>query len=211
MGSIIFEQFTKYGTESLTDKQLVSKVLSPSIAEELSTTYDLNFPTIARKDWKQVQYDTELSEEEAGKVTMFFGLQKRVQEAELGPRVQITDPEQAVAYLGPKLRDLNKEHFIVVFLNNAKFITGFHKISSGGSTATIVDPAEVMRQAIINEATSILLAHNHPSGNLKESKADIQLTKRISKAGKLLGIPAQDHIIIAGDGYTSLRAKGLMN
>lgn len=211
MGSIIFDQFVKYGKESLTDKQLVSEVLSPAIAEELSTAYNLNFPIIARKDWKQIQYDTALGDEEAGKVNMFFGLHKRVQEAKLGPQVQITNPTDAVAYLGPKLRDLTKECFIVVFLNNAKVIKGCHKISSGGSTATIVDPAEVMRQAILNEANSILLAHNHPSGNRKESKADIQLTNRITKAGNLLGIRVNDHIIIAGDQYTSMRAKGLMN
>jgi len=90
-------------------------------------------------------------------------------------------------------------------------VMGYKKISSGGATATIVDPAEVMRQAVMNEANSILLLHNHPSGNNKESKADIQLTKRIVKSGKLLGIPVDDHIIIAGDGYTSFRAKGLIN
>src|SRR5699024_6199747 len=111
MGSIIFEQFTKYGAESLSDKQLVSEVLSPSIAEELETAYGINFRKIARKDYKQVQYDTELSAEDAGKVTMFFSLQKRVQEAELGPQLQIINPDDAVAYLGPQLRDLNKEHF----------------------------------------------------------------------------------------------------
>ena len=87
---------------------------------------------------------------------------------------------------------------------------GYKKISSGGSTATIVDPAEVLRQAVMNEANSILLVHNHPSGNTKASRADIQLTKRITKSGDLLGIPVNDHIIIAGDGYTSFRAKGLM-
>jgi DNA repair protein RadC len=116
-----------------------------------------------------------------------------------------------VAYFGPKLRDLTKEVFIVAFLNNAKIVVGYKKISSGGSTATIVDPAEVMRQAVMNEANSILLVHNHPSGNKKASRADIQLTKRISKAGKLLGIPVDDHLIIAGDSYTSFKAKGLLN
>ncbi|SHG53760.1 DNA repair protein RadC [Fodinibius roseus] len=211
MSTELFDQFVKYGTESLTDKQLVSEVLSPSIAKELETAYGINFREIARKDWKQIRYDTGLESEEAGKVEMFFGLSRRVQQAEIGSKIQIIDPADAVAYLGPKLRDLNKEQFIVVFLNNAKVITGFHKISSGGSTATIVDPAEVMRQAVVSQANSILLAHNHPSGNPKESRADIKLTERIVKSGKLLGIPVNDHIIIAGDSYTSMRAKGLIS
>jgi DNA repair protein RadC len=67
-----------------------------------------------------------------------------------------------------------------------------------------------MRQAVMNEANSILLVHNHPSGNKKESRADIQLTKRLRKAGKLLGIPVDDHLIIAGDGFTSFKTKGLI-
>src|SRR5699024_1256157 len=211
MSTEIFDQFVQYGTESLTDKQLVSEVLSPSIAEELETAYDTNFRDIARKEWEQIRYDTDLEDEEAGKVEMMFQLGKRIENARIGTRIQISEPADAVAYLGPKLRDLSKEHFIVVFMNNAKIITGFHKISAGGSTATIVDSSEVMRQAIINEANSILLAHNHPSGNKKESKADINLTERIVKAGKLLGISVADHIIIAGDSYTSMREKGLMS
>jgi DNA repair protein RadC len=211
MGSKIFDQFVSYGAKSLTDKQLVSEVLSSGIAKELSTAYELDFSTIARKDWKQVRYDTNLEGEEAGKVIMLFELKRRIQEAVIGPQIQIIEPADAVSYLGPKLKDLNKEQFIVVFLNNAKIVKGYHKISSGGSTATIVDPAEVMRQAIISEANSILLAHNHPSGRPKESKADIQLTKRIVKSGKLLGIPVDDHIIIGGDNYSSLRAKGIIN
>ncbi|MDZ7683642.1 MAG: JAB domain-containing protein [Fodinibius sp.] len=97
---------------------------------------------------------------------------------------------------------------MVAFLNNAKIVMGYKKISSGGATATIVDPAEVMRQAVMNEANSILLLHNHPSGNNKESKADIQLTERIAKSGKLLGIPVDDHIIIAGDGLPASAPKG---
>jgi DNA repair protein RadC len=98
----------------------------------------------------------------------------------------------------------------VAFLNNAKRLTGHRKISSGGATATIVDPAEVMRQAMINDASTILLVHNHPSGQAMESRADINLTKRIVDCGKLLGIPVDDHIIIAGDGFVSMRAKGML-
>jgi DNA repair protein RadC len=115
-----------------------------------------------------------------------------------------------VAYFGPKLRDLTKEVFIVAFLNNAKVVMGYKKISSGGSTATIVEPAEIMRQAVMNEASSILLLHNHPSGQNTASKADIQITKRVVEAGKLLGIPVDDHLIIAGDKYTSFQVKGLL-
>ncbi len=166
---------------------------------------------LARKNWQDMQAIPGMGKVKSLTLEAVFELSRRIEVARLGDQIQITSPQDAVAYFGPKLRDLTKEVFLVAFLNNAKIVMGYKKISSGGSTATIVDPAEVMRQAVMNEANSILLLHNHPSGNKKESRADIQLTKRITEAGKLLGIPVNDHIIIAGDGYTSFRAKGLIN
>jgi DNA repair protein RadC len=108
------------------------------------------------------------------------------------------------------LRDKHNEEFFVGFLNNSKLLTGYKQISSGGSTATIVEPSEVMRQAILNNANSLLLVHNHPSGMVKESATDIKLTKRISRVANEMGIPVDDHIIIAGDSYVSFRNKGLI-
>lgn len=90
-------------------------------------------------------------------------------------------------------------------------MSGYKKISVGGSNATIVEPAEVMRQAVLNQANSIILIHNHPSGNAQASLADIQLTKRISESGKLLGVPIVDHLIIAGYDYVSMKSEGLFN
>jgi len=81
---------------------------------------------------------------------------------------------------------LLKEEFIVLLLNNAKRCLGWTKISSGGATATIVDPAPVFQVALLGNASSIILAHNHPSGLLQESAADINLTNRIVKAGRLI-------------------------
>ena len=111
----------------------------------------------------------------------------------------------------PRLRDLHHEEFYVAFLNNSRIMTGMKKISSGGSsTSTIVDVAEIARQAVINRANSVLIAHNHPSGYAKESAADIHLTKRVEEALKLMGIGLDDHIIIAGDQFISLRNKNLI-
>ena len=87
----------------------------------------------------------------------------------------------------------------------------YKQISSGGSRATIVEPAEVMRLSILHRAQSIIVLHNHPSGNTRASHADIQLTKRIQEAGAMLGIPLDDHIIIAGYEYVSTRSEGLVS
>ncbi|MFP8487628.1 JAB domain-containing protein [Gracilimonas sp. Q87] len=125
----------------------------------------------------------------------------------------ITSPEEAAAYLRSIWNDDHlelKEEFLIVILDNMKHVLGHSLISSGGSTATIVDTAQIFQVALLGKANSIILAHNHPSGNKKASTADVQLTKRTVEAGKLLGIPVDDHIILIRSGYTSLRNEGLM-
>lgn len=211
------EKLMNYGAESLTDAELLAILMRTGsqkmnviqMSQALLDHYD-GLRYLARKSWQDLKVIPGIGKVKSLTLEAVFELSHRIQRASLGEQVQITSPEDAVAYFGPKLRDLTKEVFIVAFLNNAKIVMGYKKISSGGSTATIVDPAEVMRQSVMNEANSILLLHNHPSGNNKESRADIQLTKRIAKSGKLLGIPVDDHIIIAGDGFTSFRGKGLI-
>jgi DNA repair protein RadC len=80
----------------------------------------------------------------------------------------------------------------------------------GGSSATIVDPSAIFQVALLASATSIIVAHNHPSGNLNPSKSDRNLTERIKKSGKMLGITLEDHIILTADDYVSMRAKGML-
>ncbi|MFW6157511.1 MAG: RadC family protein [Balneolaceae bacterium] len=212
------EKLMNYGGESLSEAELLAILLRTGtrkmnviqMAQALLDHFD-GLRTLARKNWQAMKVIPGMGEVKALTLEAVFELSRRIQVASLGEQIQITSPQDAVAYFGPKLRDLTREVFLVAFLNNAKIVTGYRKVSSGGSTATIVDPAEVMRQSILNEANSILLLHNHPSGQAKESRADIQLTKRIAESGKLLGIPVDDHLIIAGDGYTSFKAKGLIN
>jgi DNA repair protein RadC len=125
----------------------------------------------------------------------------------------ITSPEEAAVYLR-SIWDQDtielREEFIVVLLNNAKKVLGWSRISIGGSTATIVEPSAVFQLALLGKADSIICAHNHPSGNLKASSADISLTRRLTDAGKLLGITLDDHIIITQSGYLSLSKERLM-
>lgn len=211
------EKLMNYGAESLSDAELLAILLrtgTPSMnviqTSQVLLDHFGGLRKLARKNWQEMRVIPGIAKVKALTLEAVFELSRRIQVASLGKQIQITSPQDAVAFFAPKLRDLTKEVFIVTFLNNAKYVTGYKRISSGGSTATIVDPSEVMRQAVMNEANSILLVHNHPSGNTSESKADIRLTKRIAEAGKLLGIPVDDHIIIAGDGYTSFKAKKLL-
>ena len=211
------EKLTNHGGESLSDAELLAILLRTgsqkmNVIQTAQALLDHfgGLRYLARKSWQDMKVIPGMGKVKSLTLEAVFELSRRLEIAGLGEQIQISSPKDAVAYFGPKLRDLTKEVFIVAFLNNAKIVMGYKKISSGGSTATIVDPAEVMRQAVMNEANSILLVHNHPSGNKKESRADIQLTKRLRKAGKLLGIPVDDHLIIAGDGFTSFKTKGLI-
>jgi DNA repair protein RadC len=136
---------------------------------------------------------------------------------ELGRRRQASNQAKASVVKSSKdiyhllladLSDLITEEFWVVFLNHRNKIIGKQKISAGGLTATVVDIRILFKHAIERLATSIILAHNHPSGTLKPSQADIQLTNKIKEAGKVLDVQLLDHLIIADTGYYSFADEG---
>jgi DNA repair protein RadC len=108
------------------------------------------------------------------------------------------------------MRDLKREVFIVVFLNTANIIIGEETVSEGGLAASIVEPRAVFQRAVLENAAGIICLHNHPSANPEPSRQDIQITRQLVEAGKLMGIPVHDHLIIAGKTYTSLAERGLM-
>lgn len=102
------------------------------------------------------------------------------------------------------------EETYVLLLNRANKPLGFSKISIGGTTGTVVDVKVVFQTALKANANSIILCHNHPSGNLKPSDADIKITKSIKEAGKLMDIPLADHLIITQEGYYSFADEGMI-
>lgn len=211
------EKLLKYGPDSLSDAELLAILLRTgskglNVVDTSRALLDRfqGLRNLSKQNWQALKVIPGIAKVKAITLEAMFELSRRIEVASLGEEIQITTPETAAAYFKPKLRDLTKEVFIVGFLNNTKVLTGYKKISTGGSTSTIVETSEVIRQAILNQANSILLVHNHPSGHLKESQADIHLTNRICKAGELVQIPVVDHIIIAGDGYISLRNKKII-
>ncbi len=212
------EKLMKYGAGSLSDSELLAILLRTGTKKlnVLETSKALldhfgGLHALIKREWTELRVIPGIAKVKAITLEAAFELARRIQVAGLGEEIQVTSPEDAAAFFGPKMRHLNKEVFMVAFLNNKKVMTGFQQISSGGSNATIVEPAEVLRQAIIHQANSIILVHNHPSGRNEASTADINLTKRIAESGKLLGIPVEDHIIIAGYEFVSLRTERLFN
>ena len=102
------------------------------------------------------------------------------------------------------------EEFMVLCLNRANKVLGWAKVSQGGLSGTVADPKVIFQVAIKSNACSIILAHNHPSGNLKPSEADIQLTRKLKEAGVLLDLPVLDHLIVSSEGYYSFADEGLL-
>jgi DNA repair protein RadC len=123
-------------------------------------------------------------------------------------RKSIQSSRDAFQYLARFFNDLPVEEFHVIFLNRANFIIKSEQISSGGITGTVVDLRVIVKKAIESHACGLILAHNHPSGNLNPSEADRNLTRKISEAGKILDIQLFDHLIIAERKYLSFADEG---
>lgn len=122
----------------------------------------------------------------------------------------IKSPDDIVDLLKKRIGDSDREIFVVLHLNTKNEVTAYEEVSIGSINATIVHPREVFKSAICNNAAKIILSHNHPSGNPKPSKEDIQITNRINDAGEIIGISVLDHVIIGDNTYYSLKENGLL-
>lgn len=123
-------------------------------------------------------------------------------------RSVITCPEDAADYAAPRLRYENREHMCTMLLNVKNHIIAWETISIGSLDASVVHPREVFRPAIIKGAASIILVHNHPSGDPTPSKEDLEVTARMVQVGRVMNISVLDHIIIGGDNFVSMKEKG---
>jgi DNA repair protein RadC len=120
----------------------------------------------------------------------------------------VRSPEDGYKLLSLFLSDKDREHFIVVSLDTKNQPVSINICHIGSLNASIVHPREVMKSAILSNAASILVGHNHPSGMVEPSREDIEVTKRLTEAGKIIGIDVLDHIIVGDGTYTSLKEKG---
>ncbi|HSH67457.1 MAG TPA: DNA repair protein RadC [Bacteroidia bacterium] len=137
-------------------------------------------------------------------------LGRRRKETEVIHRDKITGSKDVYETMRPHLIDLPHEEFWVLMLNRANLITKKELMSKGGTAGTVVDTKLIFKAAVDNYANSIIVCHNHPSGNLKPSEADIKLTKAIKEAGKIMEIPLLDHLIITENNYYSFGDEGLI-
>lgn len=126
------------------------------------------------------------------------------------PPKPVRGPDDVVALIGKRLRGEDREHFLVLLLNARHECLAVETVSIGSLNASIVHPREVFRPAVLASAASIIVAHNHPSGDPEPSEEDLSITRRLTQVGELLGIGLLDHVIVARRGVTSLRERGAL-
>lgn len=219
------ERLQKLGSEALSSVELLALVIGRGVPGKsaLTIAHDL------LKRFKSVQGVSAASLEElaavpgigvakAAQLKASFELGKRQDlDPEKPVRFEITSPGLVVKAINTLIADKAKEHFKLLVLNTRNEVIVIAPVSVGTANASLVHPREVFRAAISHGASSVVLAHNHPSGNPEPSDDDIALTRRLAEAGRLLGIEVLDHIVIGKEdkekglkGFISFKEKGLL-
>lgn len=206
------EKLTMRGAQSLSDAELIAIILRTGskgksviqLSQELLSKYG-NLNVLSAQTHEGLKQNWGIGYDKAATLIAAFEISRRVDSRKkwlLDKRIKA--PVDIAEMFIPILRDEVKEKFFVICLNTASKIIKYDMISMGSLNASIVCQREVFKFAIENNSAQIILLHNHPSGNTEPSTEDIFLTKKMIEAGKILDIPVLDHIIIAGDKYTSL-------
>jgi DNA repair protein RadC len=151
-----------------------------------------------------------IGEAKAISIVAALELGRRRRETETVKRDKITCSKDVFEIMKPIMLDLPHEEFWLLVLNRSNAVIKKELISRGGVAGTVVDTKIIFKTAIENLASSIIISHNHPSGNLKPSDADIKITKTIKDAGKIMDIPLFDHVIITDSGYYSFNDEGML-
>ncbi|MBX3101308.1 MAG: DNA repair protein RadC [Bacteroidetes bacterium] len=211
------EKLLSRGVNALTDAELLAILIGSGTRElsavELSRKLLQDFDglrRLAQSDVSHLMKYKGIGEAKAISIVAAFELARRKQLTE-SRNISVGDPATVAAYLAPRMEDLPHEIFYVLYLNQRNQIVGEREISSGGTNGTIIDPKLVFREALNLLATGLIISHNHPSGNLRPSEADLQLTRKLREAALLFDIRLLDHIIIAaGNGYVSFAEQNLL-
>jgi DNA repair protein RadC len=214
------EKLLLKGTHSLSESELIAILLRTGTKE--STAVDVGMKLMRKvnndlhalsklsvKDILQLKVQG-IGETKATTIVAAMELGRRRQLSQVKERDKITSSRDAFEILQPRLGDLKHEEFWIVLLNRANKVTAIERISEGGLTGTVADPRRIFNNALKAEATSIILSHNHPSGNIQPSTMDIELTKKLKKAGEVLDISVYDHLIIGENNYYSFADEGML-
>jgi DNA repair protein RadC len=211
------EKMLRRGAAALSDAELLAILLRSGTGR--STALDMardilmqehSLRAIGGRSAEELMRVRGIGEAKAVELLAAFEVGRRVEAAEAGDKPVIRSPEDAARLMIPVLREQTVEHFHVLILDAMNRLKVGVRVTSGTLNASLVHPREVFKPAIDHRAASIIVVHNHPSGNPEPSREDIEITRQLVEAGKVVGIPLHDHIIVAGDRYTSLAERGLL-
>jgi len=211
------ERLQKFGVEALSAQEILALILGRGIAGEsvMITTQRLlsqfgNLKGIASASVEELSQVKGIGIAKASQIKAAFELANRLEDySAAGDKPLVKTPDDVVSVVKSKLRGKKKEHFLALLLDTRSQLIKVSEISIGSLDTSIVHPREVFKEAISASAASVIFAHNHPSGDPEASEDDIELTKRLAKAGEIVGIDVLDHIIIADKKYLSLKREGL--
>lgn len=212
------EKLLTQGADSLSDSELLAILIRNGTRQK--TALDLgreilglsknNLVALGRLSVRELMKIKGIGEAKAIAVAAALELGRRRQSVLPLDKILVQSSGDVAGFLQAKLQDEQREVFAVLFLNRANKVNHFEIISEGGITGTVADPRVILKRALEESAVNLILCHNHPSGSLKPSRADEQLTSKIRDAARLLDIQVLDHIIVSERGYFSFADEGLL-
>jgi DNA repair protein RadC len=216
------EKLVLKGTQALSDAELIAILVGSGTSEDSAVEvckkllHKVEFD-LGRLGRMSVEEIIQLNVKGIGKAravaiaaALELGRRRQSASAEQSRRARnrITSSREIFDYMAPKLADKSHEEFHVIFLNRSNVIITHECMSSGGLAGTVADPRVIFKRALDHKASYIAACHNHPSGNLRPSPADLKLTRSLSEAGRLLDIVLLDHVIVAESSYYSFADDG---
>ncbi len=212
------EKLLLRGAQSLTDAELIAILIRTGtkgksvidVAREI-IKINGNLASLASKPLSVLTSYSGIKNDKAAALQAAFEISKRIlSQSKWFSDKQVTSPKDIAEIFIPLLKDELKEKFIIICLNSANKIIKFETISTGTLNSSVVHAREIFKTAIEYSSASIILLHNHPSGNKEPSNEDIAITKKLVEAGKIIDIPVFDHIIVAGNSFSSFVEKRLI-
>jgi DNA repair protein RadC len=212
------EKLLMKGAESLSDSELLAILIGNGtrsktaidLAKEILVLGKNNLPELGKLTVKELMKIKGVGEAKAITVVAALEIGRRRQAMNYREKAVMTNSNDVANYLQSLLKDYRHEVFAVLFLNRANKINHFKIVSEGGITGTVADPRIILKKALEEDAVSLVLCHNHPSGSLKPSTADVELTKKIKEAARFFDIKVMDHLIVSDAGYYSFSDEGIL-
>lgn len=213
------EKLLLKGKEALSDSELIAILIGSGnqtlsavdLSKQILRTASDNLHELARWEVSELMQFKGIGEAKAISIVAALELGRRKLLADPVDRIQLRSSNDIYKVMSPLLADLTHEEFWILLLNNNLRLISKHRISSGGVSATTVDPRLILKKAIMQLASGIVLVHNHPSGNLQPSRADIGLTEKLAAAAKTMDMKINDHLIVSQRGYYSFCDEGMLS